>query len=97
MPVRTFDLQICKETVTGVDATGRFQSRDLVHISYVSHFKVKEGRLYLVIRILEQMKLVCLYVLKKNVHIFRIWMEKFKYFRFNQLSKEKSIEVIRCI
>jgi hypothetical protein len=35
MPVRTSDLQICKETATGVDSTGQFQLKDLVNISYV--------------------------------------------------------------
>ena len=33
MPVRTSDLQICKETATGVDSTGQFQLKDLVNIS----------------------------------------------------------------
>ncbi|CAF4188371.1 unnamed protein product [Rotaria sp. Silwood2] len=33
MPVRTSDLQITKETATGVDSTGQFQLRDLVNIS----------------------------------------------------------------
>lgn len=35
MAVRTSDLQITKETATGVDATGQYQLRDLVNISYV--------------------------------------------------------------
>jgi len=35
MPVRTSDLQICKETATGVDSTGEFQLKDLVNISCV--------------------------------------------------------------
>jgi hypothetical protein len=35
MPVRTSDLQICKETATGVDSTGQFQLKDLVNLSYV--------------------------------------------------------------
>jgi transcription elongation factor SPT5 len=33
MPVRTSDLQICKEKATGVDSTGQFQLKDLVNIS----------------------------------------------------------------
>ncbi|CAF1071659.1 unnamed protein product [Rotaria magnacalcarata] len=33
MSVRTSDLQITKETATGVDSTGQFQLRDLVNIS----------------------------------------------------------------
>ncbi|CAF3585929.1 unnamed protein product [Adineta steineri] len=33
MPVRTSDLQICKETATGVDSSGQFQLKDLVNIS----------------------------------------------------------------
>ncbi|CAF1536899.1 unnamed protein product [Adineta ricciae] len=33
MSVRTSDLQICKETATGVDASGQFQLKDLVNIS----------------------------------------------------------------
>lgn len=43
MPVRTSDLQICKETATGVDSTGQFQLKDLVNISYdfSFYFKIK--------------------------------------------------------
>ena len=33
MSVRTSDLQICKETTTGVDSTGQYQLTDLVYIS----------------------------------------------------------------
>ncbi|UJR38519.1 hypothetical protein I4U23_031185 [Adineta vaga] len=33
MPVRTSDLQICKETATGVDSSGQFQLKDLVNLS----------------------------------------------------------------
>jgi hypothetical protein len=33
MPCRTSDLQICKETATGVDSTGQYQLKDLVNIS----------------------------------------------------------------
>ncbi len=33
MSVRTSDLQICKETATGVDSTGQFQLKDLINIS----------------------------------------------------------------
>jgi hypothetical protein len=33
MPVRTCDLQVCKETATSVDPTGQFQLKDLVTIS----------------------------------------------------------------
>ncbi len=39
MSVRTSDLQICKETATGVDSTGQFQLKDLVNISYVFMYK----------------------------------------------------------
>jgi hypothetical protein len=34
MSVITSDLQICKETATGVDSTGQFQLKDLVNILY---------------------------------------------------------------
>ncbi len=43
MTVKTSNLQICKETATGVDSTGQFQLKDLVNISYVVLFLYKNS------------------------------------------------------